>query len=160
MKKILLLSAVLVFCGFSASAAEATPANLKLCYELFDAMKMEKQLSDTSAQMLALQIQGNPMLVQFKPELEAFYQKCLQFNNLKEGIAKIYLELFTPEQIRDFIRFYKTPSGQAFASKSALLSTKVAALSQQIVMKNMPELQKAIQEKAKKLQEQQKTGNK
>lgn len=162
MKKILLLSAVLVFGGFSAGAAETTPDNLKLCYELFDAMKMEKQLSESSEQMLALQIQGNPMLVQFKPELEAFYKKCLQFNNLKEGIAKVYLELFTTEQIRDFIRFYKTPSGQAFAGKSSLLSTKVAALSQQIVMKNMPELQKAMQEKAQKMmqQQQQKTGNK
>lgn len=155
MKKILLLSAVLVFGGFAADAADVTPANLKLCYELFDAMRMEKQLSETSEQMLALQMKGNPLLVQFKPELEAFYKKCLQFNNLKEGIAKIYLELFTPEQIRDFIRFYKTPSGQVFSSKSAALSTRVAALSQEIVMKNMPELQKAIQEKAQKLQQQQ-----
>ena len=156
MKKILLLSAVLVFGGFSASAADATPANLKLCYELFDAMRMEKQLSETSTQMLALQLQGNPMLMPFKAELEAFYKDCLQFNNLKEGIAKIYLELFTPDQIRDFIRFYRTPSGAAFAEKSSQLSTKVAAFSQQIVLKNMPSLQKAIQEKAAKLQQQKK----
>ena len=160
MKKILLLSAVLVFGGFAARGADPTPANLQLCYDLFDAMKMEKQLTETSEQMLTMQIQGNPMLAQFKPELEAFYKKCLQFNNLKEGIAKVYLELFTPEQIRDFIRFYKTPSGQVFAAKSSLLSTKVAALSQQIVMKNMPELQKAMQEKAQKMLQQQKAGNK
>lgn len=163
MKKILLLSAVLLFGCVAMNAADAvkdTSADLKLCYELFDVMKLEKQLNDTSEQMLALQMQGNPMLAQFKPELEAFYKKCLRFDNLKEGMAKVYLEVFTPDQIREFIKFYKTPAGQVFASKASLLSTKTAALSQQIVMKNMPELQKAIQEKAVKLQQQQKAGAK
>jgi len=159
-RKIFVLSAILL-CGSMLTAEEAAKtypeADMKLCYEFFSAMKMEKQFRDMSTQMLNLQVQSNPMLQPFRPEMENFFNRYVNYQTMKEGLAKIYLEIFKPAEIREFIKFYRTPAGQALADKTTLLSAKAAGLSQEIVMKHMPELQKAIEAKALKLQQQKKT---
>lgn len=151
MKKQLCL--VLCAAGLALFAQSPAPADLKLCYDVLEASQFEKQLNDTSTRMLNAQLQANPMLVQFRPELEAFYKKCLSYQTLKEEVAKVYSQMFTPEELRQLVAFYKSPIGQMFVRKSPELTVKISMMTQEIVTKNMPELIKAIQAKAQLLQQ-------
>jgi hypothetical protein len=151
MKKQLCL--VLCAAGLVLFAQNPAPADLKLCYEVLEASQFEKQLNDSSARMLNAQLQASPMLVQFRPELEAFYKKCLNYQTLKEEVAKVYCQMFTPEELRQLIAFYKSPTGRMFVQKSPELTVKITMMTQEIVTKNMPELIKAIQTKAQQLQQ-------
>lgn len=61
--------------------------------------------------------------------------------------------MFTPEELRQLIAFYKSPTGRMFVQKSPELTVKITMMTQEIVTKNMPELIKAIQTKAQQLQQ-------
>ena len=104
-------------------------------------------------QMLNAQIQSNPALAAYRSELEAFYKKCLNYQAMKEDVAKIYLEVFTPDELRQLIAFYKSPTGKMFLKKTPELTVKVTMMTQDIIAKTMPELIKAIQAKTQQLQQ-------
>jgi len=46
------------------------------------------------------------------------------FPSLYVDMAKIYMEEFTHEEIKDLIKFYKTPTGKKMADKAVVLSQK------------------------------------
>ena len=91
--------------------------------------------------------------MQFRPELESFYKKCLNYQTLKEEFAKVYCQMFTPEELRQLIAFYKSPTGRMFLQKSPEGTVKISMMMQGIVKKNMAELIKAIQTKSQQLQQ-------
>lgn len=153
MKKILCLTLCIAGAALFAQAKTPAPADLKLCYDVLEAAEFEKQMTESGIQMLNAQIQANPALAAYRPELEAFYKKCLNYQAMKEDVAKIYLQVFTPDELRQLIAFYKSPTGRLFLQKTPDLTVKVSMLTQEIIAKNMPELIRAIQAKTQQLQQ-------
>ncbi len=153
MKKQLCLALCIAVIAVFAQEQKTPSANLKLCYDVLEAAQFEKQLNESGSQMLNAQMQGNPALIPYRPELEAFYKKCLNYQSMKEDVAKIYLQIFTPDELRQLIAFYKSPTGQMFLKKTPELTVKISMLTQEIIAKNMPELVKAIQAKTQQLQQ-------
>lgn len=154
------LPVLLTICVISAVAEEKTygESDYGLCYELFSAMKMEQQFQKSIDLMLELQVKSNPMLQMFRPEMESFFRRYASYQALKKHLAKIYLDTFTQDEIREFIRFYQSPAGAKFAEKNPEITMKAADLGQKMVQSNLPELQKILQEKMAKMR-QQNSGN-
>lgn len=153
MKKLFCLTLCLAGVILFAQQKAPSQADLQLCYEVLKAAQFEEQMTDSGMQMLNAQIQSNPALATYRPELEAFYKRCLNYQAMKEDVAKIYLEVFTPDELRQLIAFYKSPTGKMFLKKTPELTVKVTMMTQDIIAKNMPELIKAIQAKTQQLQQ-------
>jgi len=148
----IILPVLLTICVISAAEEKSYgESDYGLCYELFSAMKMERQFQKSIDLMLELQIKSNPTLQMFRPEMESFFQRYASYHALKEHLARIYLESFTTDDIREFIRFYRSPAGSKLAEKNSELTAKAANLGQSKVQNNLPELQKILREKMEKM---------
>jgi len=72
----------------------------------------------------------NPVIDQFKAmvaeEKQADFVKDVNatFPSLYSDMAKIYMEEFTHDEIKDLIKFYQTPTGKKMADKAVVLSQK------------------------------------
>jgi hypothetical protein len=145
-----MLAAVAVAVGLAAGARAADPARTKAAEELLVAMKADKTLDDTIAQMLDAQAKQNPMIVKFRPAMEKFFRKHMSWDALKGEMAALYAEEFTADELAELTKFYKTPLGQKIAEKTPKLAAKGAELGIARVQKNQDELKRMIEEELKK----------
>lgn len=113
---------------FTSSIAHAAPASEKSIREL---------MTLTGAGNMALQIMQNmiPALKQMAPPdiPESFWSefaKEVDANELINGIVPIYQKHFTEEDVREAIRFYKSPTGAKFIAKQPQIMQESMAVGQ------------------------------
>jgi len=75
-----------------------------------------------------------------------FIKSEMSWDKMKVQYAKMYAEVFTPQEIKDLIAFYKTPTGQMFLDKQPLLVQKSMAMGQTMMMGLMPKIQEMVRE--------------
>jgi hypothetical protein len=66
------------------------------------------------------------------------------WNKMKTEYARVYAEVFSPDEVRGLIAFYKTPVGQAFLDKQPLLMQKTMEMAQKRMMDVMPKVQEMV----------------
>ncbi|MDC0264351.1 DUF2059 domain-containing protein [Verrucomicrobia bacterium] len=140
-KKIIL--SLLLLSIFSINANEKR--NTAAVYELFTTMDMAKTYQQTIEKMLEMQVKQNPSIEPLKDTMLEFFDKYMGWKSMKEDMAKIYMNNFTDNELKQLIAFYKTPIGKKAAILVPTLASEGAAISQQRVQKNMPELQRMMQ---------------
>ena len=140
-KKIIL--SLLLLSIFSINANEKR--NTAAVYELFTTMDMAKTYQQTIEKMLEMQVKQNPSIEPLKDTMLEFFDKYMGWKSMKEDMAKIYMNNFTDNELKQLIAFYKTPIGKKAAILVPTLASEGAATSQQRVQKNMPELQRMMQ---------------
>lgn len=141
-------AALLAATTLMVRADAPTPERKQAAMDLLLVMKMDVVMDDMIKQMLDAQIQSNPDIARFRPQMEAFFAKYISWAALKDDLASIYAEEFTEDEMKEIGNFYKTPTGQKLAQKLPVLTTKGAQLGQQRVQQNMAELQQSIQNAA------------
>jgi hypothetical protein len=107
-------------------------------------MGMEKVLAESIDQMLAMQVQQNPALAQFQPQMKAFLSKYMSWASLKDDMARIYMAEFTEAELKELTKFYETPLGKKTIQKMPGLMAKGAEIGQKRVQDHLPELQAAL----------------
>lgn len=117
--------------------------------ELFD---MQGILDKSISTMLDAQIQQNPSLLPYKDDMSAFMNKYMSYEQLKPGLKKIYMDLYSNEELVDIIAFYKTDTGKKVLETMPIAMQKGTQLGLQAVQDHLPELQTLIMEKQKKLE--------
>ena len=131
-----------------------TKAEYDQAYTLLETMNTRKQFESMKNGMLNLQLKSAPQLAHYKQVFVKFFDKYLTFDMLKKELADIYLDLFTPEEIRELTAFYQTPLGKKLVEKTPELTLRSAQIGQNAVLKHLPELQaelrKAIEADQKK----------
>lgn len=153
MLKKITLAVLASVCLFSASAEELkySESDYGLCYELFEVMKMDQHFRKTMDMLLELQMKSNPALQMFRPEMEQFFHRYGSFQELKKPLARVYLDMFTADDIREYIRFYRTPAGGRLAERTSELSGKAAELGRMTIEAHLPELQEILRNKAERM---------
>ena len=92
----LLLPILIVFSLLQPIAARADEASHKKAAEsLLGLMGMEKLLSQSVDQMLAMQVQQNPALAPYQAQMKTFLNKYMSWASLKDDMAKIYMAEFS-----------------------------------------------------------------
>lgn len=76
----------------------------------------------------------------------ALIESEMGWNKMKMEYAKVYAEVFSPEEVKGLIAFYKTPAGQAFLDKQPLLMQKTMTMAQTRMMQVMPKIQEMIKQ--------------
>ena len=144
----ILIGAVAFFQSTPARADEAS--HRKAVESLFALMGMENVLAQSIDQMLAMQVQGNPAIAQYQPQMKAFLNKYMSWASLKDDMAKIYMAEFSESELNELNKFYQTPLGKKTVQKMPALMAKGAEMGQKRVQEHLPELQAAITGDAEK----------
>jgi hypothetical protein len=86
-----------------------------------DAVKLVETLSKSAFNSVVNQyvsMVSEDKQADFKKEVEA------TFPDLFKAIAKIYMDEFTHDEVKDILAFYATPIGKKMADKSGVMSQK------------------------------------
>lgn len=90
-----------------------------------------------------------PGLANHEEELRAFYVQTMNPDLLRQDAIQIYSEVFTEQELKDLIAFYKTPTGQKALQKLPEIMQRSMQLAQERLMKNQGELFKLLEKVAK-----------
>jgi uncharacterized protein len=144
----ILLGAIALFQPATIRADEAS--HRKAVESLFTLMELDKVLSQSVDQMLALQVQQNPAIAPFEAQMKTFLNKYMSWTSLKDDMAKLYMAEFSESELNELNKFYQTPVGKKSVQKMPGLMGKAAEIGQKRVQDHLPELQAAIAGDAEK----------
>ena len=146
MKKIIMAIAIGLSIFISAPQAQE-PADqvtiqdaehLKLAEKLLTVMELQKTIEQSFSQVTKM-IPGRGQSEAGKKVLDMIMEE-LSWDKIKDDYITLYAEVFTKDEIKDLIKFYESPAGQAFIKKQPELNQKSMMLSQKMMMKIMPKL--------------------
>jgi hypothetical protein len=123
---------------------------MKAAQELLAATQMQTTLDKTMDQIISTQMSAAPQLAPYKDALRAFYTKYLGWDAMKDDYAKLYVETFTEQELKDITAFYLTPTGKKSVELMPTLIAKGTQIGQQRLMAHMPELQQIMMDAQKK----------
>jgi uncharacterized protein len=142
--KTLLIAAALL-CGFASPAlAQPAPSHARAAEELLELMDMKSQMQQAMDVMMKAQTEGNPMLAQFEDVMREFLNKYLAWEQIKPEYVRLYTEVYTEDDLRGLIAFYRTPLGQKVLAATPQVMQRGAEISQRRVQEHLPELTSAI----------------
>ncbi len=148
------ITVILIICALALAqpaAGQAKSSHSEAAMELLSLMKIDRTLTQAIDMALTAQLQANPTMKPYEDVLRAFLAKYMNWENLKEKFAALYMSEFDEPTLRDMIAFYRTPSGQIAVSKLPILMQKGGELGQAEVQAHLPELQEAIQKRQEEL---------
>jgi hypothetical protein len=122
------MTALLAFCAAAVFAAEPTASHRAAAIEYLEAKGTPQLLDNTCRTILAKQIAIQPQLAEHREKLLAFYRRALGFEALKDDLAAIYAREYTEEELRELIRFYRSPVGKKSVAVEEKLVPEFAAL--------------------------------
>jgi len=146
----------MVFITLPARADEAADAAAE---KLLDILDVEKTMNQSMEQMLMMQVQSNPALVQFSDILIKFTNQYMSYESLKPDFIKIYTDAFTTDELNDLIEFYQSPTGQNVKNKIPELMQKGGEMGFQRLSEHSEELKALITERAEQIAADQKAAD-
>ena len=144
----LLFSALALSSPVTARADQAS--HRKAAESLLNLMEMDKLISESVDQMLAVQIQQNPTIAPFQTQMKAFLNKYMSWASLKDDLIGIYVTEFSESELNELNKFYQTPLGKKAVQKMPGMMAKGAEIGQKRVQEHLPELQATIASEAEK----------
>jgi hypothetical protein len=131
-KRLMIAGSVLLFSMGVARAQTPSPEAMAAARELVTTLK----LSDQYKALLPVILLGlKPALTQDRPEIERDYDAMMSatadaytpyYNAMVDGIATVYANSFSVEELRQIEAFYRQPVGQKYLEKSqAILQQSV-----------------------------------
>jgi uncharacterized protein len=147
------------------SALSPLPAEdnkLKLAQELIQVIKVDNQIEQVMSKVTQLfeekihQIYAqlgrdntNDIKKQSKPYVDTLlglFRKEIERQNISSQYAKAYSEIYTEEELKELLQFYKTPIGKQIAEKTPLVLYKEMEMMQKINDSILPIFQTKAQE--------------
>ena len=97
--------------------------------DLLGAMQIEKQVDFNSITELIPQEKGpgTEAVGKMFKSMQDFNAKYMSWKVLKPEFAKIYSQAFTENEIRELLKFYKSPAGSKLAGKQPAILKEIAA---------------------------------
>lgn len=164
MKK-LFVSALLLICGSAAaapSAAKPVDEKIMLSIELMQIMNFDKTMQSMQGQMRGMMEEqfksyaaceaAQPVLEEFSGRLTDRMMGYLTDEELKVDIAAVYADVFTVEELRGVVDFYRSPLGKKLVERMPELMQKSMVITQDRMKAMMPELQALGEEYGARIQ--------
>jgi hypothetical protein len=120
------------------------PARIAAAHELVDALNVQKVLDRSMENMLRMQTEQNPAMMQFADIMRAFFARYVTWNALRDSYAQIYADLFSASDLRELVAFYRSPIGRRLADATPELTERGSNLGREAVQAHLPELQAQI----------------
>ena len=111
---------------------------------LFRLTQMEKKIDESVQSVLQLELRQNPQLQQNREAVEAFLQKYIGWQALKQDLTDMYLKTFTEQELGQINAFYITPAGQKVINVVPQLVQQRNQLAMMRLQQHIGELQQIV----------------
>jgi hypothetical protein len=136
--------------------AEGDPEARQIAEELLTLTRVDKMLEEMRGQMSQMMMtqlraadvpeaQAEKVAELQKRMMDLAFEE-LSFAKMKDDYVEVYASVFTVEELRDLVAFYRTPTGQAFVEKMPELTRRSMEFVNTRAMKLLPEMKKMITE--------------
>ncbi len=154
--KIRLVGLCVLLLAMPAFAGEAE--RKKLAEELLGLIKFERNIEQSFA--AARQMQMAQVKTMTLSDFDAaaaravrektmdFLQEQLSWKNLRDEFIAAYAEIFTEEELKGLVNFYKTPVGQAYVAKVPEMMQRSAEITQRHMLEIAPKIQQIVKDAA------------
>jgi uncharacterized protein len=151
-KGLIIVGSVLLFSIGAARAQTPSPEAMAAARELVTTLK----LSDQYKALLPVILLGlKPALTQDRPEIERDYETMLPavadayapfYNAMVDGIATVYANTFSVDELRQLEVFYRQPVGQKFLEKLPALRQQSVQIGEDTARKATEDLRARLTE--------------
>lgn len=146
----------LVLAAMLAGAGASPPAKVKSGHEqavleLFETMRLEETMAAGATAMIDAQIQGSPEIAPYRDVMVGWAKKHLSFANFAPRLLPMYMEAFTEPEVRELLRFYRSPVGKKTLTSMPDLMQKGALLGAEIANEHQADLEQMVLERKKQL---------
>ena len=137
--------------GFSAENPVRQPRleDRMLAYALLEAEGTPQMMEQTLKTSLEAQLKAAPELLAYRQAFEMYLRNTISLEAQKEELARIYLEVYAPDEIRELIRFYQTPIGRKKAAAGSRIATAAAQVTQKKMQEYLPVFQQQLEQMQK-----------
>ena len=134
-------------CAPTACAPEKqySDDDFAVAYELMELCNEPQNIENANALLIEAQMQQIPMLRPAQPAFHRFFEKHCSYEAMKKDLARIHLGVFTRDELKKIIDFFKTPEGKKLAASHTELMHKSMELREKRIHDNLPELQQNVQ---------------
>ncbi|HEU4566148.1 MAG TPA: DUF2059 domain-containing protein [Gemmatimonadaceae bacterium] len=161
-----LLSLALLLGASAAPAAAQAPAavppaaapgaaQLAAARELLQLVNLDRTLKGSAEMMIQAQLAANPMLEPYGDVLRQWAGKYLTLEAMGDRMAAAYAGTFTEAELRELVKFYRSPVGRKLAEQTPVLAQKGQEIGAAVAQEHQAELLAMIQERTKELEAQQ-----
>jgi hypothetical protein len=160
-RRLLVIACLLLFSPSPSSAQTPSPDAMAAARSLVATMKLTDQYK---ALLPAILLGIKPAVTQDRPELERDYDAMLPmiadaftpyYTAMVDGIATVYANNFTVQELSEIEAFYRQPIGQKLLEKTSTVSQQALAVGQEIGRKAAEDLRhrltEALRQKGHKL---------
>lgn len=138
------VTAIMLSLNASSLLAQNSDTHRDQVDTLFKLTQMEKKINESVESVLQLQFRQNPQLTTHKENVAQFFNKYIGWHALKDDIAKMYMETFTENELKEINAFYITPAGQKVINVVPQLVQQRNQLGMARLQQNIGELQKIL----------------
>lgn len=108
--------------------------------ELLDVMQFEKTMNETMSITMEMMKKSFPENEKSSEVLAKFFKEYLSPESLREETIQIYSEVFTENEIKDMIIFYKSETGQKTLEKSPKITKRMMQMTEKRLNQNMDKI--------------------
>jgi hypothetical protein len=151
-RRLLVIACLLLFSPSLSSAQTPSPDAMAAARSLVTTMKLTDQYK---ALLPAILFGIKPAVTQDRPELERDYDAMLPmiadaftpyYTAMVDGIATVYANNFTVQEMHEIEAFYRQPIGQKLLEKTPAIGQQALAVGQEIGRKAAEDLRRRLTE--------------
>jgi hypothetical protein len=151
-RRLLIVACLLLLSASATRAQTPEPDAMAAARSLVTTMKLTDQYK---ALLPAILLGIKPAVTQDRPELERDYDAMLPmiadaftpyYTAMVDGIATVYANNFTVQELREIEAFYRQPIGQKLLEKTPTVSQQALAVGQEIGRKAAEDLRRRLTE--------------
>jgi hypothetical protein len=134
-----------------------------LAEEIMKLTNMQKMMDQTKVQIQQMQIRVMQQLkvsekdkkgaAEFQNKINEMIFNELTWDNIKSEYIKLFVDVYTIDELKGLVQFYKSPAGQSLIKKQPIIMQKSMMISQSKIQKLIPKLKKMTDEFSESIKE-------
>ena len=134
-----------------------------LAEEIMKLTNMQKMMDQTKVQIQQMQIRVMQQLevsekdkkgaAEFQNKINEMIFNELTWDKIKSEYIKLFVDVYTIDEPKGLVQFYKSPAGQSLIKKQPIIMQKSMMISQSKIQKLIPKLKKMTDEFSESIKE-------
>ena len=121
-------------------------ANADPTVELLEVMGGKDQMQQMHNQFITMMARANPGMATHQDVVKKWAEKYLSWDEMKTGLSAVYKKHFTDAEIKELLKFYKTPIGKKSIVKMPVLFREGSEVGLNLAQKYQPQLKQMLDE--------------
>ena len=118
---------------------------------LFEAIDMRVTVDQNVGVMLDAQIKQRPDLAPYRNVMQAYFEKYMGYDALKDDLIGLYMATFTGKELREVRKFAETTAGRKVIVQMPMLMRQGAEIGTKRAQEHLAELQQMVKDETDRL---------